>query len=107
MPESKRRKKDSTAYVPEMPKGERKVAKLGSPAWLAPTMVACFCIGLLYIVAGFVGALLAVTACSGPGSADDPAPAATPGCASRPTARPPMSMCAASPNSSKVIRAAA
>jgi membrane protein DedA with SNARE-associated domain len=30
--------------------GERKVAKLGSPRWLAPTMVACFLIGLIYIV---------------------------------------------------------
>jgi membrane protein DedA with SNARE-associated domain len=30
--------------------GERKVAKLGSPRWLAPTMVACFLIGLVYIV---------------------------------------------------------
>ncbi len=49
MPESKGRKK-STPYVPEQPKGERKVAKLGSPAWLAPTMVAFFVVGLLYIV---------------------------------------------------------
>ena len=53
MPESKRRKKD-TAYVPEMPKGERKVAKLGSPAWLAPVMTACFVIGLLYIVVFYI-----------------------------------------------------
>jgi membrane protein DedA with SNARE-associated domain len=30
--------------------GERKVAKLGSPRWLAPTMVACFLVGLIYIV---------------------------------------------------------
>ena len=53
MPESKRRKKDHD-YVPEMPKGERKVAKLGSPRWLAPTMVACFVIGLLYIVVFYI-----------------------------------------------------
>lgn len=53
MPESKRRKKD-TPYVPEMAKGERKVAKLGSPAWLAPVMVACFVIGLFYIVIYYI-----------------------------------------------------
>lgn len=53
MPESKRRKKE-TRYVPEMPKGERKIAKLGSPAWLAPVMVACFGIGLLYIVIFYI-----------------------------------------------------
>lgn len=53
MPESKSRKKP-TRYVPEQPKGERKVAKLGSPAWLAPTMVACFVIGLLYIVVFYI-----------------------------------------------------
>ena len=49
MPESKGRKKQ-TRYMPEQPKGERKVARIGSPAWLAPTMVACFVIGLVYIV---------------------------------------------------------
>ncbi len=49
MPESKGRKKE-TVYTPQQAKGERKVARLGSPAWLAPTMVAMFCIGLLYIV---------------------------------------------------------
>lgn len=55
MPESKgRKKKSDAAYVPEMPKGERKVAKLGSPAWLAPVMVACFVIGLLYIVIFYI-----------------------------------------------------
>ena len=53
MPESKGRKKE-TPYVPEQPKGERKVAKLGSPAWLAPTMVACFLIGLAYIVVYYI-----------------------------------------------------
>lgn len=53
MPESKGRKKE-TRYVPEQPKGERKVAKLGSPRWLAPTMVACFVIGLAYIVVYYI-----------------------------------------------------
>ena len=53
MPESKRRKKE-TRYVPEQTKGERKVAKIGSPSWLAPTMVACFVIGLTYIVVFYI-----------------------------------------------------
>ena len=53
MPESKGRKKE-TRYVPEQPKGERKVAKIGSPAWLAPVMVACFVIGLVYIVVYYI-----------------------------------------------------
>ena len=52
MPESKRRKKN--AYTPEQQMGERKVAQLGSPAWLAPTMVACFVIGLTYLVVFYV-----------------------------------------------------
>ena len=53
MPESKRRKKE-TRYVPEQGKGERKVAKIGSPSWLAPAMVACFVIGLTYIVVFYI-----------------------------------------------------
>ena len=32
----------------------RKVARLGSPAWLAPTMVICFVVGLLYIVVFYI-----------------------------------------------------
>jgi len=53
VPESKGRKKD--AYTPPpTTKGERKVARLGSPRWLAPTMVAMFCIGLLYIVIFYI-----------------------------------------------------
>lgn len=52
MPESKGRKKD--AYTPPPTRGERKVARLGSPSWIAPTMVACFCIGLLYIVVFYI-----------------------------------------------------
>jgi hypothetical protein len=53
VPESKGRKKD--VYTPPpTTKGERKVARLGSPRWLAPTMVAMFCIGLLYIVVFYI-----------------------------------------------------
>ncbi len=52
MPESKRRKKD--AFTPPPTKGERKVARIGSPSWLAPTMVACFIIGLAYLVVFYI-----------------------------------------------------
>lgn len=52
MPESKGRKKEP--FIPPPSKGERKVAKIGSPSWLAPTMVACFVIGLLYIVVYYI-----------------------------------------------------
>ena len=52
MPESKGRKK--TPYTPPPSKGERKVAKIGSPGWLAPAMIACFVIGLVYIVIYYV-----------------------------------------------------
>jgi hypothetical protein len=53
MPESKGRKKD--VYTPPPTgKGERKIARLGSPSWLAPTMVACFIIGLTYIVIFYI-----------------------------------------------------
>ena len=53
MPESKRRKKDA-GYTPPPTMGERKVAKLGSPRWLAPLMVICFVVGLLYIVLFYI-----------------------------------------------------
>ncbi len=52
MPESKRRKRN--AFTPEQKMGGRKVARLGSPAWLAPTMVAFFIIGLTYLVVFYV-----------------------------------------------------
>lgn len=52
MPESKRRKKD--AFTPPPSKGERKVARIGSPSWLAPTMVACFIMGLAYLVVFYI-----------------------------------------------------
>lgn len=53
MPESKRRKKDN-GYTAPPSMGERKVARLGSPRWLAPLMVACFIIGLIYIVVFYI-----------------------------------------------------
>ena len=52
MPESKGRKK--AVYTPQQSKGERKVAKIGSPSWLAPTMVTLFVIGLTYIVVFYI-----------------------------------------------------
>jgi hypothetical protein len=52
VPESKGRKKDP--FTPPPSKGERKVAKIGSPSWLAPVMVACFVIGLVYIVIFYI-----------------------------------------------------
>lgn len=48
MPESKGRKKDD--FTPPPSRGERKAARIGSPRWLAPTMVAMFVIGLAWIV---------------------------------------------------------
>ena len=38
VPESKGRKKPP--YTPPPSKGEQKVAKIGSPGWLAPAMIA-------------------------------------------------------------------
>ena len=53
MPESKGRKK-AVYTPPPTTKGERKVARIGSPSWLAPTMVALFVIGLTYIVVFYI-----------------------------------------------------
>ncbi len=53
MPESKGRKK-AVYTPPPTTKGERKVARIGSPSWLAPTMVAMFVIGLTYIVVFYI-----------------------------------------------------
>ena len=50
MPESSSRKK--AAYTP--PPDKRKAVRIGSPRWIAPLMVACFVIGLLWIVAYYV-----------------------------------------------------
>jgi hypothetical protein len=52
VPESKPRKK--AAYTPQQGKGERKVARIGSPNWLAPAMVTCFVLGLLYLVVFYI-----------------------------------------------------
>ena len=52
MPESKGRKKPG--FTPPPVKGERKVARIGSPNWLAPAMVACFIIGLAYLVVFYI-----------------------------------------------------
>ena len=53
MPESKGRDK-KPAYTPPPARGERKTAKLGSPSWLAPTMVALFVVGLAWIVVYYI-----------------------------------------------------
>lgn len=53
MPVSKKRKKDLGYQAPPT-MGEHKIAKLGSPRWLAPTMVGCFIVGLLYIVVFYI-----------------------------------------------------
>lgn len=52
MPESKGRKKDD--YVPPPEKSSRKPVKIGSAPWVAPTMVALFVIGLIYIVTFYI-----------------------------------------------------
>ena len=49
MPESKRRKKDT--YTPPPSKNP---VKIGSPRWVAPVMLACFILGLLWIVAYYI-----------------------------------------------------
>jgi hypothetical protein len=53
VPESKGRKKDNYTPQPNQ-KGERKVAKIGSPSWIAPAMVTLFIIGLTYIVVFYI-----------------------------------------------------
>ena len=52
MPESRirRKKKDSSASVENAPGPVR----IGSPAWLAPVMVAFFVLGLLWIVVFYI-----------------------------------------------------
>jgi len=52
VPESRGRKRDD--YTPPPEKGERKVMKLGSAPWVAPTMVALFVIGLAWIVVYYI-----------------------------------------------------
>jgi hypothetical protein len=53
VPVSKKRKKDDGFQAPPA-MGEHKIVRLGSPRWLAPVMVACFVIGLLYIVVFYI-----------------------------------------------------
>lgn len=52
MPESKGRKRD--AYTPPPEKKDRKAVRLDSARWLAPVMVACFVIGLVWIVVFYI-----------------------------------------------------
>lgn len=52
VPESKGRKRDD--YVPPADKSDRKPVKIGSSPWVAPTMVALFVIGLLWIVVFYI-----------------------------------------------------
>lgn len=49
MPKSKPRKAVKPAYVPPTG-GPVNPVKIGSPAWLVPTMVTMFILGLLWIV---------------------------------------------------------
>ena len=49
MPKSKIRKKLQPAYTPPSSLDQTPV-KIGSPAWLVPTMVTMFILGLLWIV---------------------------------------------------------
>lgn len=46
MPESRNRKKDS--FTP--PPAKQKAVKLGRKGWVAPVMIACFVLGLAWIV---------------------------------------------------------
>ena len=50
MPESEKRKKD--VYTP--PPTKREAVTFDSPRWLAPVMVACFIVGLAWIVAFYL-----------------------------------------------------
>lgn len=50
MPESDKRKKD--VYTP--PPTRKEAVKLDSARWIAPVMVACFVIGLAWIVAFYL-----------------------------------------------------
>jgi Cell division protein CrgA len=50
VPKSRLRRR--TAFTPP-PKGTKAV-RIGSPRWLAPLMVACFVVGLLWVVVYYV-----------------------------------------------------
>jgi hypothetical protein len=49
MPKSKSRKSLKPVYTPPA-SGEPQAVKIGNPAWLVPTMVTMFIVGLLWIV---------------------------------------------------------
>ncbi len=46
--------KTETTDAPTSSVNRRKPVQIGSPRWLAPTMVACFVVGLLWIVAYYI-----------------------------------------------------
>lgn len=50
MPESKKRKKSTYTPPANASGSEVKPVRIGSPRWLAPTMVAMFVVGLIWIV---------------------------------------------------------
>ena len=50
MPKSRIRRRN--AYVP--PEGTPRAVRVGSPPWLVPLMVACFVLGLLWVVTYYV-----------------------------------------------------
>ncbi len=52
MPESKIRKKKG--FTPPSTPARQNPVKIGSPRWLVPVMVACFIIGLAWIVVFYV-----------------------------------------------------
>lgn len=53
MPKSRVRKKQ--VYTPPpTASAEKKAVRIGSPVWLVPTMIACFVIGLVWIVLYYI-----------------------------------------------------
>jgi hypothetical protein len=54
VPESKKRKK--AVYTPPTPAGAKK-KKGPSPVWLAPLMLALFLVGIIWLVAFYLGAM--------------------------------------------------
>ena len=52
MPES--RKRNKSVYTPPPTKADKKEVTMGSPRWLPIVMVACWLIGLIWIVAWYM-----------------------------------------------------
>ena len=50
MPKSRLRRRN--AFTP--PKSSTKATRIGSPRWLAPAMVACFVLGLAWVVVYYI-----------------------------------------------------